>query len=294
MFEEDFVIYVDGSALTNPGSLVGCAGVIVYPKELNLPNKELKWPYSTGTSGSMEIFALVNALKWIEKNINHLQENEVGVALILSDSQYVVNAANKWVYRWSDPWNKNKWKTANGGTVKNQDLWKEYLRARKRLNQLRFEISIEWFKGKSTQETKRVDKLAKSAAQSAAKRPNFNQIPYKQGRFLLGKDSTLGLISEVGQTHLIRVGSHSMVGRKKSDDYQVRFEVIGNNSIEGRFLAYTDQATGFSSIDRGNYYYATFADNVEHPWIEKVEKIEGDELKSIKKRVKDILDGMKS
>jgi len=285
---EELKIYIDGSAITNPGKLVGCAGIVCYPEFLNIPNKELIWSYSLGSIGSMELLALINALKWINKNVAHLLENSISSILILSDSDYIVSSANSWVYKWSNPWNKNKWKKSDGGTVKHEKLWKEFLRERKK-TRINFNITIKWIEGKSTQETKSVDKAAKRSARSLVKKPNFEQMPYKQGRSLLGKKSRLELFLEVGETHLIRVYSHCLVSRKKDAECEVRFEVIKDKSIEGRFKAFTSQKIGISNIDRGHYYYATFADNKILPWIDKIEEIEEKEVEIIKKKAKAII-----
>lgn len=286
MLENQIEIYIDGSAITNPGSLVGCAGIVYYPESLNLPSKELRWSYSSGGIGAMETLALVNALKWINKNEQHLHDHEIGSVSIFSDSQYVVSAATSWIYKWSDPWNKNKWKKSDGGTVRNQGLWKEYLRV---IKKIRFNINIEKIEGKSSEETKAVDKAAKKAAKSLVKKPNFEQMPYKQGRSLLGKKSRLIPFNEIGETHLIRIYSHSLVSRKRDSEYEVRFEVIKDDHIGGRFKAFTSQEIGFRNIDRGHYYYATFSDNEAMPVITEIKEVGEKELESLKEKVKYIL-----
>lgn len=285
MSDCELEIYIDGSAITNPGSQVGCAGIVRYPNSLCIPDKKLKWPYSTGTSGSMEILALVNALKWVNSNLGSLSSLGISSVAIYSDSDYVVQSANVWIRKWSDPWNKNKWKKSNGGTVKHESLWKEFLRQRKKLP-WSFGYSLEWIEGKSTVETKGVDKAAKEAARSIVKKPNFDQMPYKQGRSLLGKKSSLELFSKKSGIYLIRVYSHHLVSRKKNAEYEVRFEVIKEDCIEGRFKAFTSQEIGFGSIDRGNYYNASFNDDMSLPWITKIESIESAELQSLKEKVK--------
>lgn len=285
MSDNELKIYIDGSAITNPGTLVGCAGIVCYPESLNLPNKELCWPYSIGAIGGMEILALVNALKWINKNEQYLTDNGIGSILILSDSQYVVSVVNAWIYNWSNPWNKNKWKKSDGGTVRNQALLKDYLRERKKI---RFDLSIEKIKGKSTQETNDVDKVAKKASRSIIKKPNFDQMPYKQGRSLLGKESKMIPFTEFGKVHLIRVYSHGMINRQKNTEYEIRFEIIKDDCVEGRYKAFTSQEIGFGNIDRGHYYYATFSDNKILPFITKIENIDEEQLKIIKEKVRNI------
>ncbi len=284
---EDYIveIYIDGSALTNPGAFVGCAGIIKYPESSNSPDKELRWSYSMGTSGNMELLALVNALKWVNKNAESLVKKGITDIHILSDSAYVVEGATRQVYYWSNSFSKNKWKKADGGSVKHQRVWKDFLRERKKLQ---FNLNIEWIEGKSTQETRDVDKVAKKAAKGIVKKPNFDYVPLKIGRSLLGKGSKLELLSDIGQTHLIRVCAHGSINRKKDSEHEVRFEIIKSDHIEGRFKAFTSQKTGFRNIDRGHYYYATVDDNEDLPWITEIKEINGAELEAIKKRVESI------
>jgi ribonuclease HI len=52
---------------------------------------------------------------------------------IFTDSQYVKNGITSWIFNWK----KNNWKTANGASVKNQDLWEK-------LHNLNFNIKPEW------------------------------------------------------------------------------------------------------------------------------------------------------
>lgn len=277
--EDGLVVYIDGSAITNPGEMVGCAMIVVYPSFLKLPNKEIKFPYSGGTSGAMELQALVNALKWINRNTEELSQLSIASITILSDSRYVVDSANNSVYRWAKPFGKDKWKTRDGYDVKHQGLWKDYIREKKKL---KFRFNLDWVEGKSSEETKMVDKAAKKAAKSVSKLVNFNLNPYKQGNFLLGKESRFILFTEVGQQHLIRVGSHTSLGKRRDSDYEVRFEVVKEKTIEGKYKAATSQEIGHGIIDRGNYYHVIFSDDTKPPRIIAARKVEEPELSSVK------------
>lgn len=288
MDDDELCIYIDGSALTNPGKFVGCAGVVVYPDSLGLSQEKLSWRYSLGTSGSMELMALVNAIKWLNKNSAHLEEIGITSVSILGDNQYVINSANSTVYRWSDGFNKNKWKKVDGGTVKHKSLWQEFLREKRKSP---FSISISWIKGKSTPETKAVDKAAKAAAINPIVKTNFHHLPYKQGRSLLGKGRQLELFSGPEETCVIRVYSHSLVSRKRDTEYEIRFEVIRDDCIEGPFKAFTDQDTGFRLIDRQNFYEVTFSKDTKLPMAISVRKLEGDEKEEIKEKARNLLKG---
>lgn len=99
----------------------------------------------------------------------------------------------------------------------------------------------------------------------------------------------MALFSDVEGIYLIRVCSHCFVGRKKDAEYEFRFEVIKDDCIEGRYKAFTSQSIGVRTVDRGNYYHATFIYKRGMPWMSETEKIQGVELDSLKKRVKLIL-----
>ena len=60
----------------------------------------------------MELTAAIVALEKAPKDV---------ALTLFTDSQYV----KKGVSDWSHKWKANGWKTASGGVVKNQDLWKK-------------------------------------------------------------------------------------------------------------------------------------------------------------------------
>jgi len=64
------------------------------------------------TNNKMEITAVAEGLSVIDQGSS---------VLVMSDSQYVVNAFEK---KWLKSWEKNGWKTSAGAPVKNQDEWK--------------------------------------------------------------------------------------------------------------------------------------------------------------------------
>ena len=66
----------------------------------------------------MELTAAIEGLRELER-ITGASEDPV---VLKSDSKYLCDAFNR---GWIENWNRNGWRTANGGEVKNQDLWKE-------------------------------------------------------------------------------------------------------------------------------------------------------------------------
>ena len=78
---------------------------------------------------------------------------------LTTDSQYVKNGINQWIFNWK----KNGWKTKDRKPVKNADLWQ-------RLDEAcsRHDIEWHWVKGHSGhEENEIVDDLARGAAQGS-------------------------------------------------------------------------------------------------------------------------------
>ena len=100
-------MYTDGACKGNPG--IGGWGVCVLGKndETDLNGFDLNT-----TNNKMELTAVIEGLKILQ------DKSEV---TIVTDSQYVKNGINQWIYKWK----KNGWKTASKKPVKNKELWKE-------------------------------------------------------------------------------------------------------------------------------------------------------------------------
>lgn len=76
---------------------------------------------------------------------------------VFSDSQYVVNAFNR---HWIESWIKKGWKRGKNEPVKNLDLWKRLLEAKKN-----HEVEFHWLKGHAGHpQNERCDELATAAA----------------------------------------------------------------------------------------------------------------------------------
>ena len=76
---------------------------------------------------------------------------------LYSDSQYLVKAFNE---HWLDGWIKKGWKRGKNEPVKNVDLWKRLLEAKKP-----HQVTFHWVKGHAGHEmNERCDFLATSAA----------------------------------------------------------------------------------------------------------------------------------
>ncbi len=134
-------IYTDGSCIGNPGK-GGWAAIILENKK----QKIISGSESYTTNNRMELIAVLKALKLVKKK-------ELS---IITDSQYVKNGIEVWIFKWK----KNGWMTAEKKPVKNKDLWLllEKLSKNKK-------IKWEWVKGHSSDKlNNKVDEIARNEA----------------------------------------------------------------------------------------------------------------------------------
>ena len=136
-------IYTDGSCLGNPGR-GGWAAILRYEER----EKELTGCEQLTTNNRMEMTAALKALEALTQPCQ---------VVLNTDSTYLQRA---FAHAWIKGWQRNGWRTAAGGAVKNQDLWKQLVDAAG-LHEVR------WNKVKahaSNRMNNRVDRLAKEAA----------------------------------------------------------------------------------------------------------------------------------
>lgn len=140
-------LYTDGACSGNPG--VGGYGAILVHVDANgvKHEKEFSQGYQMTTNNQMELLAVIVGLEALKKPCN---------VTIYSDSKYVVDAFNN---KWIDGWIAKGWKTAGKSPVKNVDLWKRLLEAKKA-----HDVEFIWVKGHAGHEyNERCDSLAVAA-----------------------------------------------------------------------------------------------------------------------------------
>ena len=141
VIKETVQIFTDGACKGNPG--VGGWGVLI--KSSNFIN-ELKGYEQLTTNNRMELIAVIEGIKSIEKNAN---------IEITTDSKYVKNGINLWINNWK----KNGWKTSSKKPVKNKELWLDLDKLVQNYN-----IEWKWVKGHSGHPgNERADQLANAA-----------------------------------------------------------------------------------------------------------------------------------
>lgn len=141
-------LYSDGSSRGNPGP-GGYGTVLLYTDPAGqLHTLELSQGYIRTTNNRMELMGVIAGLEALVRPCT---------VEVHSDSQYVVNAFNQ---HWVEGWVKRGWRTASKEPVKNDDLWRRLLVAKKP-----HDVSFVWVKGHAGHAyNERCDALATSAA----------------------------------------------------------------------------------------------------------------------------------
>src|SRR5438045_2337970 len=146
-------IYVDGSALKNPGGPGGLAGIAEFPESMDCPNEVLfEEGYKETTNNRMELLGCIRALEYVRYNAAALR---ISRAIIVTDSLYLHN-----YHRQAVNWKKQNWLNRDGRPIENSDLWNEFISVR---TKIRVSLDIQWSKGKTSAILKEVDRRAKAA-----------------------------------------------------------------------------------------------------------------------------------
>lgn len=136
-------IYSDGSCLSNPGP-GGWACIL----EHNGNFKEIFGASINTTNNRMELTGVIEGLKCLKYRCK---------VIIVTDSQYVVNAFNK---GWIQSWKRNNFRDRP-----NSDLWKILLTLVDK-----HDVTFQWIKGHAGHEyNEKCDKMARKAAMGVRK-----------------------------------------------------------------------------------------------------------------------------
>lgn len=108
--------YTDGACSKNPGAggyaAIRLSKILSLDKEPLYTISEIYSEYFDNTTNNrMEMMAVLSVLKNIDENDNYKY-------IIKSDSAYVVNMCNDWIWNWA----KNGWQNSKKKEVENKDL----------------------------------------------------------------------------------------------------------------------------------------------------------------------------
>lgn len=117
-------VYTDGACSGNPGA-GGWAALLLIKSANSETNKKEKVVIKGGekhtTNNRMELTAVVEALKFIYKNLKDYKFN----IKIYSDSSYIVNSINgNHLLKWQN----NGWKTTKDTDISNRDIWESLIK----------------------------------------------------------------------------------------------------------------------------------------------------------------------
>jgi ribonuclease HI len=135
----DAVIYTDGACSGNPGP-GGWGAVLRYGGHL----KEIHGGDRSTTNNRMELMAAIQALEALKRPSN---------VQLYTDSRYLLDGITKWL----PGWERNGWKTASKQPVKNAELWRRLVEAKRP-----HKVTWHWVKGhEGDPGNERADQLAR-------------------------------------------------------------------------------------------------------------------------------------
>lgn len=145
--KKELVIYTDGASRGNPGP--GGWGAVILVDGMAM---EIAGGVKKATNNQMELQAVLAVLS------DSGARAHKGPVVVYSDSAYVVNGLNSWVYGWE----KKGWVTMAKTPVENKTIWQELLVLLKEYGD---RLSIEKVKGHGGElYNERCDELAVAAA----------------------------------------------------------------------------------------------------------------------------------
>ena len=251
-------ISVDGSCYPNRGRRSGYGGIVLYPDDPT-EHEVIFQGFHESTINRMELSAVIAAMEWVRGQSIGQRYRRVQ---IFSDSQYVV--------RWHTSaqfWKRDQWRNAAGRPIENCDLWKEFLSARSKAG---VRIDICKVLNKSTPLLRRVDKLAKEAANSHP-RVDRGLIVGKIGRAKVKGTATIFPVAN--QVLVVRIVRSRTVGPTRENKFVVEVFDESTNTYTSKHFAYCTAEVG-AQLHRQRGFRVRMNGNARYPQIlEVIEEI---------------------
>lgn len=247
-------IHTDGSAIKNPGHKSGCVAIAHYPDHLGLEDEiifEFGCPRSTNQR--MELRACIGAVKWVRGR----HWDGVTCILIVTDSRYVRENIGRASF-----WKKDRWHNRDGKPMSNSDLWDELIKTRGKVD---VRVEFVWVPGKKTDIAKRVDALAKAAAERGGPDVDWGYQPGVFGRSMEKSGKAARPYPTSGQVATIR--PYKKTPLLKGEE-KISFNIFNDvtQSYESKFYAMTTAALA-CELHRGHGWRVQFNTEPNNPQI---------------------------
>lgn len=253
MATPDLTVYTDGSCYSKPRR-GGAAFLFITTTEAgedSVQEFELSG-YRGSSSGQMELYACVEALKQLLKDNWHNRARKI---VLRTDSMYIVESHKLALYQWS----KAKWRNREGRPIEHAALWKDLVRL---LIKCRGRVGFQWVKGHAKDPYNRsADKLAKKSAKGVLRKP-LSVVTLRKKRSPLSVQR--GSVAMRGQTEVIRVITDQLLKQK---EYKYRYEIANSESLD---YPKVDIAYSKHDLRAGHEYRVVFNSNSKYPQIESV------------------------
>ena len=216
----------------------------------------------------MELRACIFAHEWVLENAANLG---IGRVQIFTDSMYVYDG-----YRWMIGWSQRDYCSSDGRPIKNDPLWRDLMRVRKKLRVL---VEVYWIQGKSTPATRQVDKDTKAAGL----RPAYVDHGFKTGKIGRSKNTVkkgAQLYPAAGQVTVFRV-YYSVTAKRGIELFKVQEFDQGRKDFFDKFNVYADAAIG-CELHRQHCYRVQMNDVPRYPKIlEIIEEVDEDAISGV-------------
>jgi ribonuclease HI len=250
-------IYIDGSALNNPGGAGGIAAWVEFPIDWNRPDEQLfQQGFQETTNNRMELLACIRAFEYVRAQGFDLSVQRVQ---IVTDSTYVHDS-----FFHAEKWRKNGWRNFDGKPVENEDLWKALVSIRSKVS---IRTEVKWMAGKKLPISKLVDKAAKAAA-SQPWSIDHGFSGGKVGRSRVAVKDSASIFPAKGEEEIIRIYRNRRAGRS---EHKIYFTVFSHETgqFRGKAFAFASPEIAID-LHRHYSYRVMFNANPKYPIIERI------------------------